>query len=176
MNIRKETIGTGGALIHDGWTRNGTYCFVVVASTMESIHGISGGELITEQNLILQLLSVSTFSHLHEDGNTTNSKAITRNTETHIRHLKDVPTYYHLTVYEWKSCLIGDSCNLNLCIARSTKLSHVGCSNHKLTSEVLRMIDNLKYFSETLSTVRSIMQSFRSSFSNRAILGSSKNL
>ena len=94
----------------------------------------------------------------------------------HIRHLEDELTYYHLNVYEWTSCLIGDSYNLNLCIARSMELPQMGCSNHKLNLEVLKMIDNSSHFSETLSTVREIMQSFRSSSNSRAVLESLTNL
>ena len=59
---------------------------------MKSMKQISGGELITEQTLALPLLSVSHFANLDKDGNSTDSKAITRNTETHIRHLEDVLT------------------------------------------------------------------------------------
>ena len=139
IEIRKEMVDTRGALTRDGRTRNGTYYFGVIAPYMKSIQRISGGELITEQTLALPLLSALPLAHRDEDGNVIDSKAIARNIEIHISHLEDVLTYNHLNVHLWTSCIIGESFNLNLRIARSMELPHVGCSTQKWNLEVLKL-------------------------------------
>ena len=95
---------------------------------------------------------------------------MTRNTETHIGHIEDVLTYYHLNVYEWTACLIEDKCNLNLCVARSMDLPYVGCSSHKLNLEVMKMIENSNNITQTLENAKQIMQVWLSSSNNRAML------
>ncbi len=138
-------ISTCRALILDGWTKNGTYYFGVIESYMESLKRVSNGELNAKLKLALPLLSVSSLAPRDEDENVIESKAMTPNTETHIRHIEDVLTPYHLNVYECTTCLIANSCNLNLRIARSLELPHVGCSSHKLNLEVMKMIENSNY-------------------------------
>ena len=65
--IRKEMQGTHGALIHDGWTKNGTFYFGVIASYMKSLTRLSYRKVKTELELALPLLSVSPLAHRDEN-------------------------------------------------------------------------------------------------------------
>eukprot|EP00171_Calliarthron_tuberculosum_P022214 IDg22214t1 len=111
--IAQTMKGTKGAIIHDGWSSNGTHFFGVFASFMRDVPVLRNGISQIEQELCLPLLSVSPLPCSESDENTSKEEAESFNAESHLRHLQLAFEYFEQDVHKWVLCSISDNCAVN---------------------------------------------------------------
>lgn len=169
MAIRTEMKSTHGAVMHDGWSTNGTHYLGVFAVFMKQVKAFENGKEVVRDALCMPLLSLSPIAKRDAEGEVESGYAITFDAESHIRQLEHVFHYFHVNVHDWAVCQIGDSCSLMKCIAERMQKPHVGCCNHKLALDVKSMVSAPAY-QRTLDTIRTVMRKCKSSIKTRAML------
>lgn len=169
MAIRTDMKSTHGAVMHDGWSTNGSHYLGVFAVFMKQVKSIEKGNEVVRDELCMPLLSLSPIAKRDAEGEVESGYAITFDAESHIRQLEHVFHYFHVDVHVWAVCQIADSCSLNKCIAERMKKPHIGCCNHKLALQVNRMVSAPAY-ERTLDMIRTVMRKCKSSIKTRAML------
>lgn len=100
----------------------------------------------------------------NRDDNTADEQATTFD----AAHFKDIFKYYNLDVTRWAVCQDSDNCRTNK--KRMLGIPHVGCNNHKLNSEVEKMVDTTSELAAALTDVHITMLEFKTKLRNRAAL------
>jgi len=161
---------TRGAILHDGWTHNGTHYFGVYASFMKEVRVVRNGFMVTEEEICTPLISVSPISKASDLEDEENYEATEFDAVTHVRQLEDIFHIYGINFHEWMLCFIADNAPVNKRIAKLIEVPHVGCLSHKLNLEVNLMVENDKSLSNSISSIATTMKNCKTRIKCRAML------
>eukprot|EP00171_Calliarthron_tuberculosum_P002931 IDg2931t1 len=170
QRIARILASTMGAIVHDGWTSNGTHYFAVFASFMRRVQVVRDGSLITVDEHCMPLLGVSPLAKKESTEDSSVGEAESFDADTHIRYLDEIFKFYSQDVYKWTTCSIADNCAVNKRLAFLLNVPHVGCMSHKLNSEVKEMVQRDASLARTIDSIHETMTNCKRRLKNRAML------
>lgn len=170
MRIARIMENTQGAIIHDGWTHNGTHFFGVFASFMREVPVVRHGIETNVSELCLPLLTVSPLPKESAEEGTSDDEAESFDANAHVRHLITTFSYFNQDVYKWALCSIADNCAVNKVLARKLGVPHVRCMSHKLNLEVKQMMVVDSTLQRTVDSIHTTMTNCKRRLANRAML------
>jgi hypothetical protein len=171
-----------GALLHDGWSCNGTHYVGVFATYIvrhKKFHSKKDVEII--ETPVITLLACAPLGNREEDDSTDSDdsdegmavvvpeEATAFNADNHVYFFKQTLEFYNKDL-DWVVCSIADNCSVNKKIAQLLKVPHVGCQSHKLNLEVKYMINRWPFLKTLIEKVNNCQKSIKSKLKNVAIL------
>lgn len=167
-----------GAIMHDGWTRNGVHYVGVFACYVRLIDVSIKGRKVESEEVVTTLLDVAPMGNISIDEDEdnkyshimTHETAVNFNADTHVHFLKKTFDSYNIDMENWVVASIADNCSTNKCVSDLFNIPHISFNSHKINLEVNKIIDTTQSFKNTIDSIHNTMKSCKVKLKNADIL------
>lgn len=142
--------GTQGAIVPDGWTRDGAPFFGMFNELVHNVKLMKDFVEVEAGEHCMPLLAVIPFSKEVTEYDLSADESERFDAKAHLNHLVQTLNLFKQYLYQWFLCFISEKFSVDNCLTELLHVPHVGCMSQKLNSEVREMVKVDNFLSNTI--------------------------